>query len=70
MSVKIQENSFIMILKPMLGDTFAHRPNQRIELQRNRKNNTMLAVVWKNLNGQGGAARYRIDEEKGVVDIE
>lgn len=56
-------------LKPMLGETFAHRPNQRIELQRNPSNNVTTAILRKNLNGRGGVVEYQVDEERGIIDV-
>jgi hypothetical protein len=69
MSTNFQKKAKFMTLKPMLGDTFAHRPNQRIELQRNPSNNITTAIIWKNLNGRGGIVRYQVDEKEGIISV-
>lgn len=68
MSADYQKKSNVLALKPMLGPTFAHRPNQRIELQRNPSNNITTALVWKNLLGKSGIVTYRVDEDRGIVE--
>lgn len=56
-------------LKPMMGVNFYQMLNQRIELQKNKMNNLIYAVVKKNIEGPRGIARYRIDEIKGIIDV-
>ncbi len=53
-------------LRPVMGDSFTHRPNQRIELK--RKDSVFTGLVWKNLKGARGVVEYTIDEYKGIID--
>lgn len=69
MSANVQAENQSMSLKHMLGESFAHRPNQRIELQRNAIQESVTAFVWKNLNGKSGLASYKIDEEGEFIDL-
>lgn len=69
MSIEFRGKKKFSRLKPMLGVNFYQMLNQRIELQRNKMNNYIYAVVKKNIEGAHGIARCRIDEIKGIIDV-
>lgn len=69
MSANFKKNKPFKTLKPLIGRTFAIRPNQRIELQRNPSNNVTTAIIRKNLEGCWGVANYQVDEERGIIDV-
>lgn len=69
MSIDYRGKKKVSRLKPMLGINFYQMLNQRIELQRNKMNNFVYALVKKNIEGPHGIARCRIDEIKGIIDV-
>jgi len=61
-----KEKRFVM--ETALGDLFATRMSQRIELEK-VENDVIMVKVWKNCAGRGGLATIKIDQESGIVDV-
>ncbi|CAG9800108.1 unnamed protein product [Chironomus riparius] len=60
------EKKFIM--ETALGDLFAARMSQRIELEK-IDDDVIIVKVWKNCAGRGNLTTIKIDQESGIIDV-
>lgn len=60
------EKKFVM--ETALGDLFATRMSQRLELEK-IESDVIVVRVWKNCSGRGGLTTIKIDQESGIIDV-
>ncbi|XP_070494805.1 meiotic recombination protein DMC1/LIM15 homolog [Chironomus tepperi] len=57
-----------IVMDTALGDHFAARMSQRIELEK-IEDDVIIVKVWKNCAGRGGLTTVKIDQESGIIDV-
>lgn len=55
-------------METALGDLFAARMSQRLELEK-IEDDLIVVRVLKNCSGRGGITTIKIDQESGIVDV-